>query len=249
MRFVSTAPLDDYQSILDAAGDEKLADHQANYQFNVPQRGDALELLRFLPDGATKLCFFDPQYHEDLDRLAYGNEGERQGARCRLPRMSTEYIEQCTVEIGRVLKPSGYLAFWMKDYLIGEGRHCRIAELTGLKVVAFVAWDSERLGMGYRVRHRGDSVVVFQKPPILARATWKTMPAIPNRWAERIDLIERKLHPHIKPVGLTKALIEVITEPFDLVVDPAAGSFTVLKAAKALMRKFIGVDLVQEIAS
>ena len=51
---------------------------------NVAQQGDALELLRSLPDGCTPLVFFDPQYRGVLDKLAYGNEGARQRERAKL---------------------------------------------------------------------------------------------------------------------------------------------------------------------
>src|SRR5258708_36906003 len=46
---------------------------------NVAQRGDALELLRSLPDACAALAFFDPQHRGVLDKLAFGNEGARHG--------------------------------------------------------------------------------------------------------------------------------------------------------------------------
>src|SRR5262249_44716902 len=58
-----------------------------------------------------------------------------------------------------------------------------------------------------------------------------TKPTIPDRWPEKI-IKPRSQHPHIKPIGLISALIEAITSPGDLVVDPAAGSFVVMHAAR-----------------
>ena len=40
-----------------------------------------------------------------------------------------------------------------------------------------------------------------------------------------------------------KAIIEAITEPGDLVVDPCAGSFIVSEACQELGREFMGCDL------
>jgi len=77
------------------------------------------------------------------------------------------------------------------------------------------------------------------QPPIKARATWRDH-SIPNRWAEKVD---RKLHPHIKPIGLIARLIGATTQPGDMIIDPAAGSFIVMKAAHQLGRQFIGCDL------
>src|SRR5262245_8382382 len=60
---------------------------------NVAQRGDALELLRSLPDGCTPLVWFDPQHRGVLDRLQFGNEGTRQRGRTQLPAMTETYID------------------------------------------------------------------------------------------------------------------------------------------------------------
>jgi hypothetical protein len=57
---------------------------------NVVQRGDALTLLRALPDSCTKLVFFNPEYRGVLDHLQYGNEGSRQRGRAGLPAMASD---------------------------------------------------------------------------------------------------------------------------------------------------------------
>jgi site-specific DNA-methyltransferase (adenine-specific) len=208
------------------------------YQRNIAQHGDALKLLQWLPDRRTPLGFFDPQHRDNLDELKYGNEGARQRERCKLPQMSSEYIDACCREAARVLKPSGYLMRWQNAFQVGTGIHLGLADV--LSCVDIIAWDNGRISNGYRARRRGDYVVVLQKKPIVARATWRTRPTIPDRWPEKVD---RKLHPHIKPLGLIRALIEAITAPGDLVVDPAAGSFVVLRATTELGRDFIGCDI------
>jgi site-specific DNA-methyltransferase (adenine-specific) len=208
------------------------------FQVNKPQPGDALALLQSLSNSCTRLGFFDPQHRENLDKLKYGNEGERQHERFKLAQMSSEYIDACCCEFARVLMPSGYLMQWFNAFHLGSGAHLRLAG--ALQVVEIIVWDNQRLGMGYRARRRGDYLVALQKPPIKARATWRTTPTIPDRWLEKVD---RKRHPHIKPIGLISALIEATTSPGDLVVDPAAGSFTVMHAARQLYRQFIGCDL------
>jgi len=81
-------------------------------QCDVALRGDALTLLRSLPDGCAPLVFFDPQYRGVLDKLRFGNEGARQKGRYKLPPMSFGYIDACGREVARILRPSGYLALW-----------------------------------------------------------------------------------------------------------------------------------------
>jgi site-specific DNA-methyltransferase (adenine-specific) len=47
------------------------------------------------------------------------------------------------------------------------------ARISELKCVDLIAWDSLRLGNGYRSRRRGDYLLVLQKPPLAAKATWR----------------------------------------------------------------------------
>jgi site-specific DNA-methyltransferase (adenine-specific) len=207
---------------------------------NVVQRGDALALLRSLPDGGAALGFFDPQYRELLVRQRYGNEGVgRQQARAALPAMGADYINTVITEFARALRPSGYLMRWLDKYVLCEGRHLCVPPDV-LKVVDLISTDISRIGMGYRTRCRGDHLLILQKPPIKARATW-TDHGIPDRWIEKVD---RKVHPHVKPIRLLARLIAATTQPGDLVVDPAAGSFVVMHAAHQLGREFVGCDLV-----
>jgi site-specific DNA-methyltransferase (adenine-specific) len=204
---------------------------------NVAQTGDTLELLRSLPDGCTPLVFFDPQHRSTLDRLKFGNEGQRQRRRAQLPAMSEEYIDSSCIEIARVLRPSGYLMLWSDTYRLVEASHLRIPRAL-LEPVDLIAWDNLRQSMGKRSRRRGDYLIVLQKPPLRAYATWRDH-GIPSRWVEKVN---RKLHPHIKPVALITRLIAATTLPGDLICDPAAGSFVVMHAAHKLGREFIGVD-------
>jgi site-specific DNA-methyltransferase (adenine-specific) len=188
---------------------------------------------------------FDPQYREVMDKLKLGNEGARQKGRFRLPAMSTDYIDTCCREAARVLRPNGYLLQWVDTFRLCEAYHLRISD--AVKCVDLIAWDNQRPGQGHRSRRRGDYLLVLQKPRLqkprfVAKATWRDH-GIPSRWIEKID---RKLHPHAKPPGLIRRLIGAITEPGELVVDPAAGSFTVMHAAHQLGRDFIGVDIAYQ---
>jgi site-specific DNA-methyltransferase (adenine-specific) len=208
----------------------------SEYRQNTAQRGDALTLLQSLSGRAASLMFFDPQHRGVLNYLKLGNEGARQRGRAKLPVMSEGYIDRVCLESARVLKPGGYLMRWVDTFCLCEGHHLRIAD--AVKPVDLLAWDNLRPGMGKRTRRRGDYLLILQKPPISPR-TWRDH-GIPNRWPEKVD---RNDHPHIKPIGLIIRLIGAVTEPGGLVVDPAAGSFVVLRAARQLERNFIGVDI------
>ena len=214
----------------------------SGYQFNIAQSGDALELLRSLPeDGCTRLVFFDPQYRGVMDKLKFGNEGARQKERFKLPPMTGDYIDACCREAMRLLIPSGYLMLWADTFNLCEAHHLRIADVC--KVVDLLAWDNRRMGMGKRTRRQGDYLLIIQKPPITP-STWRDH-SIRSRWPEKINLkiYPRKLYPHAKPRSLITRLISALTNPSDLIIDPAAGSFVVMHAAHELKRDFIGCDI------
>lgn len=52
-----------------------------------------------------------------------------------------------------------------------------------------------------------------------------------------------KIHPAQKPVNVLKQLIEVLTDPGDVVIDPCAGSGTTLRAARELGRSAYGFEI------
>jgi site-specific DNA-methyltransferase (adenine-specific) len=215
------------------------------FQQNAAQYGDALALLRSLSNSCSPVTIFDPQHREVLDKLAYGNEGARQRERCKLPAMSSDYVDACCREAARVLAPSGYLLRWIDTFGLCQAHHLRVAD--GLQCVDLIAWDNLRPGNGYRSRRCGDYLVVLQKAPVRAKVTWRDH-GIRSRWPEKINLkiYPRELYPHTKPIDLIAKLIGAITRPGDLVVDPAAGSFVVMHAAHQLGRDFVGCDIAHQ---
>lgn len=203
---------------------------------------DGLALLRGLDTGVARLVFLDPQYRAVLDHQAYGNEGARQGARSRLKQMSEAQVAGFVQESARVLGPSGHLMLWLDKFSIGEGIHLRLMTAAPeLARVDLIHWRTGRFGMGARTRTASEYVVVLQRQPVKARGVW-TDHRMRDTWDEKVP---RGGHPHAKPVGLTKRLIEAVTRPGDLVVDPAAGGYGVLRACQETGRKFMGCDIAK----
>ena len=95
--------------------------------------------------------------------------------------------------------------------------------------------------MGYRTRRFGEHLVILQKKPLRAKGVWR-LHDIPDVWSEKIENGNRS-HTHAKPIELQKKLIEAVTNVGDIVVDPAAGGYSVLTAALAVDRHFLGCDL------
>ncbi len=203
-------------------------------------KGNGLEFLFRLPNEITSLVFFDPEYRGVLDYQGYGNEGERQKGRAALDQMTGDVITQFIGQIGRVLTPRGHLMLWVDKFHVAEGITSWL-DGTSLKVVDMITWDKGRIGMGYRTRRRCEYLMVIQKLPLRAKGVW-TLHNIPDVWQEKL-IKEAGAHAHAKPIGLQAQLIAATTAPGGLVVDPAAGSFSVMKASLDMGRHFLGCDL------
>jgi len=207
-----------------------------------PQRMDGLGLLAKISDDTIPLVFFDPQYRGILDKQKYGNEGKNRGReRAGLPQMSPSLIVKFIREIERILIPSGHLMLWVDKFIIGEGV-AALLEGSRLKIVDLITWNKQRMGMGYRTRRFGEHLVILQKTPLRAKGVWR-LHDIPDVWSEKIENGSRN-HTHAKPIELQKRLIEAVTNVGDVIVDPAAGGYSVLTAALAVDRHFLGCDLV-----
>lgn len=65
-------------------------------------------------------------------------------------------------------------------------------------------------------------------------------------WRRDNSKIYPKIHPAQKPVNLLKRLIEIFTDPGDVVIDPCAGSGTTARAALECGRNFYGFEISKE---
>ncbi len=200
---------------------------------------DGLLLLGAIREESISAAFFDPQYRGVLDKLSYGNEGVTRGMeRAKLPQMQEPLIRDFLLEFDRVLKKSGHLFLWVDKFHLCEGIPCWMED-TRLETVDMIVWDKGRIGMGYRTRRTAEYLIVLQKRPKRAKGVWRDH-TLPDVWHEPAS----KCHPHAKPVGLQTRLIQAVTEENDWVLDPTAGSYSVLTACNAAGRSFIGGDVM-----
>jgi len=174
---------------------------------------DGLKFLELLPKESIPVAFLDPQYRGVLDKLSYGNEGQQRGQR------------RCALQ-------------QMTEFHLCEGFKTWF-DATALDVVDLINWDKKKLGMGYRSRRITEYCVVLQKQPRKAKGVWK-IHNIPDTWREKAEKVD---HPHNKPLDLQGELICAVSDEGDYVIDPAAGSFSVMEAAQLRRRNFLGCDL------
>jgi len=208
-----------------------------SFRPNVKNQSDGLVFLKSLQASAFPLCLFDPQYRGVLDRQKYGNEGERQKDRAKLEQMDDALIGQFIGQIDRALIGSGHLLLWLDKYHLCTGVQPWINP-TDLEIVDLIVWNKMRIGMGYRTRRTSEYLLVLQKKPLRAKGVWKAHD-IPDVWNEKLQ----HRGGHAKPVELQSRLIDCLTNEGDMVIDPAAGTYSVLEACKATKRNFLGCDL------
>lgn len=64
-------------------------------------------------------------------------------------------------------------------------------------------------------------------------------------WKRDSTKVYPKIHPTQKPVGVLKRLIEIFTDPVDVVIDPVAGSGATLRAAFEAGRNSYGFEVYE----
>ena len=205
---------------------------------NARNEADGLTLLAGIQNKTVTAAFLDPQYRGIMDKMKYGNEGQRQKERAVLRQMDEDEIRVFVEEIDRVLIESGHLFLWIDKFHLCEGTSAWTKNTT-LSIVDLITWDKGKIGMGYRTRRKTEYLLVLQKQPLKAKGLW-TRHDIPDVWTEKIM---NKVHPHQKPVELQKMLIDAVSAQQDYILDPCAGSYSVLNACKELNRNFIGSDI------
>lgn len=216
--------------------------HIEGLKIDKRQKMDGLSLLAKIDVNSIPLVFFDPQYRAILEKQKYGNEGKNRGKkRFELPQMMDDVIGNFIDEIERIMIPSGHLMLWVDKYMLCNGIG-GLFDGSELEIVDLITWNKERMGMGYRTRRFGEHLVILQKPPKRAKGVWR-IHNIPDVWSEKIENGDRN-HTHAKPLGLQKRLIEAVTNVGDVVVDPAAGGYSVLTAARSVDRHFLGCDII-----
>lgn len=69
---------------------------------------------------------------------------------------------------------------------------------------------------------------------------------IKNWFNWEVDNSYPKIHPTQKPIPILKELIEIFTDPGDVVIDPCAGSGSALRAAAELNRNSFGFEIKKD---
>jgi DNA modification methylase len=253
-----------------ATGNEDVLPHLAIGQAAVTRAGDlwalcdhriycgsALDQASYasvLGESRAKAAITDPPYNVKIDghaRMAGSNHREfKMGS----GEMSSEaFTEFLTEAFGLLVSASvdGSLHFVFMDWrhleeILAAGK----AAYTELKNL--VVWNKTVGGMGSFYRSQHELVLVFKSGTAphtnnvnlgmygRYRTNVWNHPSV-NIGPNRTELLA--IHPTVKPVALIADAIRDCTEPGDLVLDPFAGSGTILLAAENTWRRAAAIEL------
>jgi site-specific DNA-methyltransferase (adenine-specific) len=117
-----------------------------------------------------------------------------------------------------------------------------ICETSNWLVHNVIVWDKGHFGMGGVFRNQHEFIVVASKgsPPFVNRHN------VPN--VIQADRPDNSFHPTPKPIGLMAEVIDTLTPPGGLVLDPFAGSSSTGVAAQQVGREYVGIEISEGFA-
>jgi site-specific DNA-methyltransferase (adenine-specific) len=220
-------------------------------EFVTIYHGDCLDVLDELtnqPFETAQAFVMDPPYasgtRKEMGKSSSGAmlRGERFANRpIDLDQMTTQgfvWLMRSVAQIGnRMIEDGGsVLSFidWRQwPNLVGALETCNY------RVQSMVVWDKGSIGMGNGFRRQHELICHASRgvPNVYHRGIGDVL-TFPRE--EPVD------HPSPKPVPLMQRLLEVVSEPGRLIVDPFCGAGATLRAAKDLGRRAIGIELDEQ---
>lgn len=211
--------------------------------------GDALEVLRWLPDGVFDAVVTDPPYGKSYHSGGVSALPSQRWTNPKLCQWDGVTIlgdktpdTRATTDSFRVTRNGG--ACYVFSQWMVEEVWVKALRDAGFTVRNRLVWvkpfhTAGDLQTTYGPRH--ESVLFAAKGRHLLREGRDG-----DVWVEPIGdngcFRKGKLHPTEKPVKLLRHLIRKSTEPGDLILDPFVGSGTTLVAAALEGRRAIGIE-------
>lgn len=213
--------------------------------------GDAVEVLREIPEGALDVVWTDPPYCSG----GFLETAKRQ-ARGMLPphvlrrvgwfindNMGTTglawLLRAVALQAARALKPSGHLGFFADHRMIDAIRPA--VESSGLRYSNLLVWDKMQPGLGKGFRAQHEIVLHFVgRLPVYHSGSEGNVQSV-----RRVNAKKRN-HQTAKPPELVARHLRVVTPPGGIVLDPFVGGAGVGRAALRIGARFIGADINPE---
>lgn len=190
----------------------KPTDHAAGSRWEL-RAGDFAEVLDDMAPGSVDLIYTDPPYTDEF----------------------AERWRDLSALGARVLRPGGAAVFYIGHHNLPEVVDQLREHLRWLWHVVVVQPGRESRFMGAHVHNGHRDLLVFTNGPYR-----------PRRWVRDTMIsttaVDKALHPWQQGIEAPAYLIDVLSEPDALVLDPCVGAGTFGVAALMAGRRFLGVD-------
>lgn len=242
---------------------------------NVPENelfhGDAIKILKSLPDGSIDHCITDPPYnisgYDNKKKIGWLNSNSYWTKEKKFSKIDANwdkftnndyefFTASWLKEVSRVLKPNGNIIIfgtYHSIYKIGS-----ILDTMGKKIINSIVWYKRNAFPNVTQRMLCESteyaiwaVNNSQKNAKNWVFNYHDLKKINggtqmrNMWdIPSTPSSERKhgKHPSQKPVAVLNRLVIGASNKNEIILDPFVGSGTLPVVAKTLGRKFIGID-------
>ena len=196
--------------------------------------GDCREVLASLQRPLASAVVTDPPFFMPAQQYA-GRDVSWQRSWADVSILST-WWDVIVGALTPMIQPNGHLLAFCDD---ASYPAFYPAIYTRWPNIGCLVWDKGRIGMGTAWRQSMELIIAARS----RSAYWGGDAATGNvlRFAP-VPPTER-VHPVDKPEALLRALIEPITPPNGLVLDPFAGGGSTLTAARQLGRRAVGIEL------
>jgi DNA modification methylase len=217
------------------------------------QQGSCYNLLKTLPDNSVDLICTDPPYN--LGRYSTGNIelSWRTDFNNDIAKWDTVTFDPSLLkdEFLRILKPKGNLFAFTSYNLLGRW-HETFDPL--FDTFQFMVWHKTNPPPKFRRAGFLNSceliVCMWNRGHTWNFSNQRDMHNfIESPICGGKERLKSPKHPTQKPVAILRRLIEMSSDPEDLVLDPFAGVGSTGVAAISLKRRFIGFELEEEYAT
>jgi site-specific DNA-methyltransferase (adenine-specific) len=192
--------------------------------------GDALELLRSLPDESIDLIVTDPPYWFERGTNYH---------RTWFEMLNDSAWPPIFAEFHRVLPADAHVYVFCDERT--KPLFDQAAEAAGFKRGTTLVWDKGSIGLGGCWRPQIEYIAFYRKG------------ARTGNYRDRANILRaprvRGGYPTEKPIPILKRLIEQSSSPGELVFDPFCGSGDVGRAARELRRQALLCDTAPEFAA
>jgi DNA modification methylase len=207
--------------------------------------GDNSELCQKFKPGTIQSLITDPPFGVDnLSNMAVTKEGKdyaRKIANDENPEVAKAVFTKMWKSMAPAMKPDSDIYIFtahqvLEDWLVFT-RELFAPE--GYNRKAILVWEKDGPGMGdLQSWGMGCEFVLYYKRGSRERTDTRRNNVLHSPQLRPTELI----HPHEKPLPLLELLIKHSTDKGDWVVDPFAGSGSLVRAAEHLGRNAIGIE-------